>query len=431
MLNRGLCVVAVLAAVLVGAAMAMTPRLALPLFGALIVLCASFALGPRQMVYVLLIASFGSRLAVEIASVSLRLEHAAAISAALLLVLRKPRQLVSSALATPSILLAAFVLWNGVVSVGASPDLLASLRVVGWMGFDWLTFVVIVGLCQWAGIRVLELLTMGVRTVLAVVAVEITLAASAARGLTGFGVQVDPVSNLRQAYGISYEANILGGALACWIVVVVAVSFGSRRLRSASLIALPLGLVLTLTRAAMLGAAVGLAVWQLALLVQRRRVAVGRVILLGVVFSVLYFQVPVARQRATDMVNFSAGTGRQRTDTWTTALNDISGTAWIVGLGTNSFGQRHLEATRPDLALPGYIGNMPLQLVYDTGLIGAVLLGSVWVSVLPQDRVRRVPAYAVSTAFLVAAIATSPLWFATTWTFAAAAHLARRSRDGP
>jgi hypothetical protein len=67
------------------------------------------------------------------------------------------------------------------------------------------------------------------------------------------------------------------------------------------------------------------------------------------------------RTTVTQALNFSSGTALRRAQGWKPALEDIKGTAWVTGLGTNSFGQRHLDPTLPTTPTPAYLAHLPLR----------------------------------------------------------------------
>src|SRR5581483_4826183 len=109
-------------------------------------------------------------------------------------------------------------------------------------------------------------------------------------------------------------------------------------------------------------------------------------------------------------------TGAYRLNTATTALTDLHQAGWhsLVGLGTNSYGQRHVDLTIPGHP-PGYLSILPLVVVYDTGVIGAVLAVAFAVGVLRRGRYGPGTHAGILAALLVAATATNPMWFAYVW----------------
>ena len=103
-------------------------------------------------------------------------------------------------------------------------------------------------------------------------------------------------------------------------------------------------------------------------------------------------------------------------ESWTTALGDIHGsTDVLLGLGLNTFGQRHLDPTVPELDRAAYLGNLPLEIFYDTGLIGVLLIVAAVASMRPLQRERPGRAVGLILIFLVCSITTSTFWFGSTW----------------
>jgi hypothetical protein len=189
--------------------------------------------------------------------------------------------------------------------------------------------------------------------------------------------------------------------------------------------------LVALTRGAVLGLLLGLLVWT----VMSRGAALRRLVawlaLGGMLVAGLSVVSPATlhpiEEKLRLLVDTSSGTGRNRVNQWGTAIDDIHGLSWSVGLGLNSFGQRHLDPTLPDRPTPGYLGSLPLQVVYDTGLIGALLLAGAFVSVWPRSREGRRRALGLVVVVLVSTTATSTLWFGSTWALVA---LAARGRMG-
>ncbi|BCW72566.1 hypothetical protein NicSoilB8_36100 [Arthrobacter sp. NicSoilB8] len=91
----------------------------------------------------------------------------------------------------------------------------------------------------------------------------------------------------------------------------------------------------------------------------------------------------------------------------------------MIGLGWNSFGQRHIDETQAALSLPGYIGNLPIQILYDSGIVGGCLVVlSVLAIAVALWRVRRFDGLAVFLLpYILFSIATMVLWLLETWIF--------------
>jgi hypothetical protein len=100
------------------------------------------------------------------------------------------------------------------------------------------------------------------------------------------------------------------------------------------------------------------------------------------------------------------------------ALEDMHGIHWIVGNGINTFGQRHEDPTQK--GVPGYISSLPIQLLYDTGLVGVGLFLVFVVSLYRRvPRARLSLAVPVGVSVSITMSFTSTLWFSTTWIIAA------------
>jgi hypothetical protein len=126
-----------------------------------------------------------------------------------------------------------------------------------------------------------------------------------------------------------------------------------------------------------------------------------------------------------DTFDFSSGNGAYRVVIQRLALDDMQSVqTWVFGLGTNSFSQRHVDPSRPGMAVEAFLGNLPLQIVYDSGIIGLSIILFLTAALLRSSHFS-VSSLAVMSAFIVVASATSPFWFATTWIFAALAVLPR------
>jgi uncharacterized membrane protein len=75
---------------------------------------------------------------------------------------------------------------------------------------------------------------------------------------------------------------------------------------------------------------------------------------------------------ASGVLDFSSGTGSVRVEGWTSAIDEVSKESIWIGMGSNSFGQRHLtsEDVSPE---PANLGSIYVRVFYDTGLVGLFL----------------------------------------------------------
>lgn len=92
--------------------------------------------------------------------------------------------------------------------------------------------------------------------------------------------------------------------------------------------------------------------------------------------------------QAGQVLAFGGSTGAARLQEWQTSLSETARSP-LLGLGTNSYGQRHFDRTQYG-PKPAYVGNWAVRTVYDSGLIGLLLLaGALGAAVWPGPRVRR------------------------------------------
>ena len=326
-------------------------------------------------------------------------------------------------LANPVIqLLSSFVVLNIIGSLFESPNLRKSEAIAAWFAIDLLILLVILAYYSERGIA-LERRLFGAAWIAVGFGVFSWLAN--AFKFHVIGTSYTSQTGLR-AYGISYEPNILAGIGAIWLVIIL----GRRRLLSRServfcLLALAV-IPLTSTRTALLAVAIGMAISCLA--GGRGGVVFTRLARLTLVFmAFLLAAAPFFRSAAGPLVdkllnlNFHNQTAEFRFTTWTVALHDLSGVHWFLGLGTNSFGMRHIDPTSIYLPMPnrGYLGNLPLTWIYDVGLPGFGLMIAAAVKLVnirkaPAERLR---ALAVLVTFAVIATGTNPFFFSYYWLF--------------
>lgn len=412
-----------------GMSLALNPRAGLVLAGASVVLAAQ-VLGLPVLISLLVASTFVTHYSFEVVGVSLRVEHLVLVPCLLAVAFRgRSRPLLDAAADRTSLLFGSFVAWNGLVSVFQAPNQAASLRMVGWLALDWVLLVLLMASTDkasalaghgvaWAGVG-------------AVAALGLWVAAHVAH--TSFGVFVDPLSGTR-ASGLAVEPNILASTLAVWAFVALTAPKVVKPDTRAAVIAVSLAAVaVTLTRAAAVGLTAGLVLWA-ALHGQLARRTLARVSAVTAVVALLFVAIvpsvgePISA-RTTKLLDVRGGTGRARIDVLRTARADVHGLDWVVGLGTNSFGQRHLDPTLPDEPTPAYLGNLPAQTLYDSGLVGVVLLGGVLVSILPRERGRAARALGLVVVYVLCATAATPLWLGTTWVLVAIAAVHRRQRS--
>ncbi|MBA3300166.1 MAG: O-antigen ligase family protein, partial [Thermoleophilaceae bacterium] len=222
-----------------------------------------------------------------------------------------------------------------------------------------------------------------------------------------FGVSVGGIG--APAAGLAAEYNILGSMSASAALAFVVLMREDNPLfpRRYSLLGFWLctgALVASLTRGAWIAFAVGLLA---SLLIRRRATRRNRLAQIGLTSLALgvgllgLFQIAVAPSdvsspdnavvvRAQRLLLFTEGSGQNRVSEWQTALGEIPRSP-ILGLGTNSYGQRHAAPKkRPSEAKGAYIGNLYIRTLYDSGVVGLVLLLTFLAAVLWPKRIFRV-----------------------------------------
>ena len=211
---------------------------------------------------------------------------------------------------------------------------------------------------------------------------------------TSFGVEVDQYAwSVAGVYGTHLEANFLGsysGSLA--IMLLVLYFFSDRRpawLLTGLIVAL-YAMVASLARAALLSFAVVSILLAFLGLVMRALPPKKLLLLAG---CLILFVPPIALTRgrylAERLTNLAEGRLQDdnetadRIVTWTATVGDILQHP-ILGNGTASF-QLMADATLlPILGDRPWVGNTPIRILHDTGLVGLLLFGSVFLGIGAQ-----------------------------------------------
>ena len=411
------------AAAALGALLYAAPLYAVAAAGLFAGLAALGSIGHRAALAILVAATFANRIAIPIGDVRILAEHVAVLGLVLVLVREGHlRRLWNAATRAPVVILAFWIAWQAVISLWQSPEPIQSLEIVAWLAVDWLIVVAILASIR-DGAQLERWAVIGA-TFAAVAAIVIWIAASA--GFIDYGLQETVVGGATAVYGLSFEANILASSLAVWLFV--ALTSKQAAVRRISRLFVPVGLtamVLTLTRATIIALVLGFVIWMLfGGLGAVRRLAVIGLSALAVVLVVVLIVPQVSENvlpRATNVANLSEGTGAYRVETIELAIDDLSPSALLFGLGTNSFSQRHIDPTRPGQGEPRHMGNLPMQLLYDGGLVGVGLMLVFFLSLQPLRGRSTGRALGVTAVYLTAALATSPLWLGFTWVLVALA----------
>ncbi|MDP9075270.1 MAG: O-antigen ligase family protein, partial [Actinomycetota bacterium] len=331
------------------------------------------------------------------------------------------------------VLLLAWVLWSALTSIAYSVDRARSLGVVGWQLLAWL---ILWGIRSWflseptQGRKALQA-GMAAAAVVGFGAFVLWLAALG--GLFRVGVQHDFVTGTVAARGLSYEANLFASLELCWLFLALRWRVvNDARTPEWQLAGLVLGIVSSMTRAAWIAAILIIAVTFFAIHDQRRRAEhagsgvrrrrrASRPLkwIVGAVLLVLL--VAPAGRKFQAVFDFGSSTGAERVKTWKVAADDLTASrGWVLGRGTNSFGQRHLSRTVA--GQPDYLGNLALTVLYDTGIVGLILFGGTMVAFVLHRHLGwgRYFKLLFVTALLIVGAAASPIWFGYVWVTIAA-----------
>ncbi len=387
--------------------------------------------GVRFLAGLLVASTFVTRFKFDVLGLHFRPEDGVVLATLLALIFSSIRQkrLGNVVADRTTVLLALFVLWLGVVSITEAPEPQRSLAIVGWLALDMLILFVLVAAYESssqledAGVK-WACLAFAIADVLYVVGPHI-----------GFGVQPEPGSSTHAAYGLSYEANILASTAAMWLFI--AMTSPKARVIWTYRLLVPLAfvtLIVSFTRAADVALLVGLLVWAMVEGGRARRVLFMRLGILLVGATLILSVLPTFRSQVThrlsQITELQTGTGRDRLKTSAEALNDLaSPPSWLFGLGANSFGQRHHLFTRPEEAVSGYLGVLPLQLLYEGGVVALILLAAMFAAIQPTRLRFRGRAFGLVAIYLIASVTTSPFWLGSTWVIVALAILARGQRQ--
>ena len=287
--------------------------------------------------------------------------------------------------------LVVFVALQVVTSLLNARDPGESLRSAALLGFGALAY-----LSTYTVMSARKRLVTGARLLLGVAAVGavsgiLLLVTHYALG-TSFGVtRLETLAGFPAANGLSYEHGLFGSTCAAGAVAFFML-WGERNplfTEGVSVLGFwvcAAGTAISLSRGAWVGMVVALAV--LAFAYGRVAQVAGRLLLTAVLAAALAGALLVAypssagvgaetasalsTQAGRSVSLTSTATGLYRLEKWETSLEEI-GSSPLLGLGTNSYGQRHFDLTIYG-PKPAYVGNWFVRTLYDSGVIGLFLL---------------------------------------------------------
>ncbi|WP_378147686.1 O-antigen ligase family protein [Cnuibacter sp. UC19_7] len=221
--------------------------------------------------------------------------------------------------------------------------------------------------------------------------------------------------------GFSIETNIFAAQVVSWLAVVWCVRVRPSRWERALLIVMVLAVLLAGTRSAWLAGAVLLA----AMLGSHFRRSMWS-LLISSVLLVLAATTPAVigviaagsppdslAWRLNNLMSFDTGTGAYRVNIYDTAWAEIvTWPRWLVGSGMNSYSQFHpIDATNQ---YAEYLGNVWLALLYDGGVIAALLFVVLLIITIRSAALPGRSAVTIA-AVLLCSTATNIIWFQFAW----------------
>ncbi|MDM4761507.1 O-antigen ligase family protein [Galbitalea sp. SE-J8] len=345
---------------------------------------------------------------------------------------------------------AVFIGWNVISTLLFSPDYVWSASILAWLVIDIVLLTAVMTLRD--GARFLARAGAASTAPWALLGLGAFAIANLTRGAVPFGTDFDWLYEIYVARVTAIEANIYATILILWALVATTMIARGWRAVLPVAVLVPLGLIASQTRTSVFSMLVGLGVFALATLVRDRRTprAAGRRVLPAAVVAAALLvsfalvtlipstgtgrdaPVPTATAGATPTptyvpdptdpetqnklgdIDLRGGTIGFRITVAEIAAQDITGVHLWFGNGTNTFGIRHEQPGTPGVS--GHIIMLPVQVLYDGGVVGLVLLVALFGTVIAASPRRRLPAvlgvlasYAISTAL------TSMFWFAATW----------------
>lgn len=394
--------------------------------GAILVVLFAATLPSRVLAVLVVVSTQLTRGRFPLGGFHLLPEHVLLVAFALGLVMRSAGALFRRP-AVHETLLLAWIAWNLAVTLSYSPDRAKSLAIVAWMALAWAILWCVRGyfLCDPLGRR--RVLQIGSQVAALAGAVSFGLWALALLGGTRFGVQPEFNTGTLAAKGLTLEANFLGSQELCWLFLLLRGRALNRTPASPWQAAgLVLGIVASMTRAVWIASiVVAIGAFAVARLTDDKaraqlgptRTSLRHTLAAGLLMSVLLISLGgPAVQKFRSSLDFGSPTATGRVANWELARDDMgSSRAYLTGFGTNSYGQRHLSVTRR--GQPDYLGNLPLTVLYDSGIIGVFLFGAAMTGIVLHGRnlAARCMNLLFVLALMIVGAATSPVWFGFLW----------------
>jgi O-antigen ligase len=401
---------------------------------------------PRVGFYVLVASAMFNRYEIPVGPVQFRADQLVLLPVMLGLSLRlirvwlKPQYLHKSYLRSSKVSvavlvgLALYILLNALSSLLFSPDFMESFKIIVWLSLSFAALLAayfVVG--RYVSVQEALLVVLAAGFVSAAVGV-LLFAFSTTTG-AAISVQEDPVTHYTLATGTFFEANIFGSfqAFSAAAGLALLTAGGMRRgarvwLALGSTVS-AIALALSFTRAAWLGFLAGLLIIFL-FQIQNGRLLTRSLRALALVLFALGVLAPTGllahlADRFASINDVGSGTIAYRFVRFEAALADWKSSP-ILGLGTNSFGQRHLGLTSEGY-VPDHLASIFLTTLYDVGVAGLLVLLTVfgvvvgalfrvvWSSSKARQRSRALALLCGIIGLLIAYQATNAWWYSYNW----------------
>lgn len=373
----------------------------------------------RSAWVVFTLAMFTNRFPIPFGPATLRLEHLALLLLVFCLITRRragsSRQPQLERLTAAMTVLALWILLSVVTSTINAPEAARSLYIVALYVLAVTAFMVATGERDAAWRVRASTVVLSVMCALSVLSWVMAETFDYATPL----VILNSYEDTHRTQGLLFEPNFLGSACAMWLCLLYAYrrTFTSRALLVHTLL-LTSALILTLTRAAWLSAILVAVVAVLRTLPRRPGLVVTALSLASASLLAIVTVMPISARedisaRLRGLFDFTSGTGRFRAEGWEVALDQLTSyDAWVFGLGTNSYSQRNVSAFTS--SGEGYLGNFWLGLIYDTGIIGFLLIVTA-LALIANSATRKTEMLLLIGVVGLNSLTTSPLWFAYPW----------------
>lgn len=438
------------------------------------------------LIGLVIVSSFVGRLHFDVLGFRVRLEQVTPLLLATWMLAHPNLRLpFLKTLRHPAVLIyAVFVLWNFASTLWFSPDFSWSASILAWLTIDLLLLMSLMALRAGA--------EFSFRLVAASVVPWATLgliffaAANLTHGAFNFGTAFDWLYEIYVARVTAIEANIFASMLMIWGILSITRRNISWRWIAIQCVVIPLGLLASQTRTAVLSMVGGLFIFALYSVLRdksalrQRFLRIAPALTLVASLAVVYIGVsaiqppsagvgassssatvegsaginapenqpvvagakmpPMASvavysnapeptpsptrdvpdpsnpdtQNKIGDLDLQGGTIAFRITVAKLAAEEMTGVNLWLGNGTNTFGLRHEQPDSPGVT--GHIIMLPVQVLYDGGIVGLALLMALLVAVFVCTPKERKPiAAGVLASFLVSATLTSFFWFAMTW----------------